>query len=468
MTTEKAMKDRQPNVVFVFGDEWRAQATGYAGDPNCRTPNLDGLAKESVSFTNAVAGCPVCCPYRASLLTGQYPLTHGVFINDVELNPDSFSIARAFGQHGYHTAYIGKWHVYGSPDGKYGRREAYVPRRYQLGFDYWKGFECTHDYNDSFYYFNDDPTKRRWEGYDAFAQSRDAAAHIRECAGRDKPFLLMLSWGPPHFPLDSAPDKYRQLYEGRELELHPNVPASLRDAAQEELRGYYSHIAALDDALAIVKNAVHEAGIDNDTIFVFTADHGDMCQSQGLDTKLFPWEESVRVPFLLRWPQLNKGGTENPVPIDAPDVMPTLLGLCGLPVPASVEGTDWSPFIRGEQKPTGEEAAFLIMPAEFTQLLRHGMKAYRGLRTSRVTYVRNSDGPWLLYDNKADPYQMNNLIGKPGHAQLQTRMEALLQSRLDKMRDEFLEGSVYIKRAGLGHYREVNIPCPEKWHDPWV
>ena len=173
-----------------------------------------------------------------------------------------------------------------------------------LGFDYWKGFECNHDYNESTYFFNDDPTEREWEGYDAFAQSRDAAAYIQDHAGDDEPFLLMLSWGPPHFPLHTAPEEYRAAYENREIVLRPNVPEALREQAQEELRGYYAHIAALDDAFAIVSDAIDAAGIAENTIFIFAADHGDMRQSQGLDTKLFPWDESVCVPFLLRWPQL--------------------------------------------------------------------------------------------------------------------------------------------------------------------
>ena len=104
-----------PNVVFIFADEWRAQATGYNGAPNCDTPSLDALAARSVNVTHAVAGTPVCSPYRASLMTGQYPLTHGVYINDVELAPDCCSIARAFGDSGYDTAYIGKWHLYALP-----------------------------------------------------------------------------------------------------------------------------------------------------------------------------------------------------------------------------------------------------------------------------------------------------------------------------------------------------------------
>ena len=459
---------RRPHIVFVFADEWRAQATGYAGDPNAHTPHLDQFARESLNCTHAVAGSPVCCPYRASLMTGQYPLTHGVFINDVELNPRSISIARAFKAGGYDTGYIGKWHLYGSPDGKYGRREIFVPRDYQLGFDYWKGYECTHDYNDSHYFFNDDPTRRRWEGYDAFAQSRDAADFIRTRAHADHPFLLMLSWGPPHFPLHTAPDTYRRRYADRAITLRPNVPPAFQEEAREKLRGYYAHIAALDDAFLTVRQAIRDAGIEDQTLFIFTSDHGDMLNSQGLGTKLFPWDESIRVPFLLRWPALpHLAGTTSPLPIDAPDILPTLLGLCRLPIPTTVEGTDWSPQIRGEKPLTGAESAFLCMPSEFTELRRYGLPAYRGLRDARYTYVRSRQGPWLLFDNDRDPYQMHNAVNRPELAAVQAELDRRLRARLAERNDEFLDSAVYLQRAGLTHYGETRSELIRPWRDPW-
>jgi arylsulfatase A-like enzyme len=463
------MSTTRPSIVYIFADEWRAQATGYAGDTNCETPVLDSLAGESLSFVNAVSGCPVCCPARASILTGLYPLSHGVFINDTELDPGLPSIARLFGNAGYTTGYVGKWHVYGSPDGRYGRRHARVPREYQMGFDYWKGFECTHDYNDSWYFFNDDPTPRKWDGYDAFPQARDAAQFIRDHADDEDPFLLMLSWGPPHFPLETAPQEYRRRYENRPIELRANVPPGHEEKATEELRGYYAHIAALDDALATVLDAIRESGLEKDTIVVFTSDHGDMRQSQGLDTKLFPWDESIRVPFLLRWPALlGRTSRELSLPIDTPDHLPTLLGLCGLDIPRSFEGRDWSPVIRGEEDETGNEAALLIMAAEFTEILQNGMRAYRGLRTPRYTYVRTREAPWLLYDNETDPYQKHNLIADPAAAPIREELEQRLQSRLSSLGDEFEEGWTLLERAGLTHYREVTMKAERLWRDPWV
>lgn len=128
--------EKKPDVVFVFGDQWRAQTFGYTGNTVVKTPHIDRLAEQSLNFTHAVSGCPVCSPARASLLTGQNPLTHGVFVNDVQLSNQAISIAEAFEQGGYDTAYIGKWHI----DGR-GRRNHIPPERRQ-GFDYWKVLEC--------------------------------------------------------------------------------------------------------------------------------------------------------------------------------------------------------------------------------------------------------------------------------------------------------------------------------------
>ncbi len=137
---------RKPNVVFIFADQWRAQAAGYAGNRDVRTPNLDKLAGQGVNFSNAVSCCPVCSPLRASLMTGRYPLSHGVFLNDVRLSNEAVSVAQAFGAAGYKTGYIGKWHLDGNS------RTAFIPRERRQGFEFWKAFGCTHNYNNSFYY----------------------------------------------------------------------------------------------------------------------------------------------------------------------------------------------------------------------------------------------------------------------------------------------------------------------------
>ncbi|OGV86488.1 MAG: sulfatase [Lentisphaerae bacterium RIFOXYB12_FULL_60_10] len=435
---------KQPNVVFVFADQWRAQATGYSGNPDVRTPHLDALARQSVNFTHAVSGCPVCTPYRASLLTGQYPLTHGLFMNDVCLSNRAVSLAQALTAGGYDTAYIGKWHVDGHG------RSVYIPPERRQGFDYWKVLECTHDYRHSAYYEGNSAEKRYWPGYDAEAQTADAQAYLRAHTHADKPFLLVVSWAPPHDPYGTAPDSFRQWYDPQSITLPSNVPESLAGQARERIAGYYAHVSALDACVGRLVDTLRETGLEQDTLLVFTSDHGDMLGSQGQWNKQRPYEESIRVPFLLRYPGMS-GWTPHAtdVLIDAPDIMPTLLNLCHLPVPETVEGRDCSPQVQGHPAPV-EDAALILCVQPFGQFTRmhHGGREFRGIRTKRHTYVRSLDGPWLLYDNREDPFQLHNRVADPAFEGIRLALEDRLQAGLKARNDSFLPGSEYVRRWG--------------------
>ena len=145
------------NILFVLADQWRAQAFGFAGDRNVRTPHLDRFERQCVNFTQAVSGVPVCSPTRASLLTGQRPQTHGVFLNDVPLSKNAVTLPKELKAAGYDTGCIGKWHIDG-----HGSRSAFIPRERRQGFDYWKVLECGHAYNQSHYYA-DGPKKLEWD-----------------------------------------------------------------------------------------------------------------------------------------------------------------------------------------------------------------------------------------------------------------------------------------------------------------
>ncbi len=453
------MSQDRPNIIYVFADQWRAQDTGYAGNRQVRTPHLDTLAAQSVNFTHAVAGIPVCCPARACLLTGQHALTHGVFVNDVHLADDAVSMAKLYKAAGYDTAYVGKWHV----DGR--GRSNYIPPESRQGFDYWKALECTHDYNDSKYYAGDSDQQLTWEGYDAIEQTKDVQAYLRSRRhddGAGNPFLLVLSWGPPHAPYETAPEAYRKLYPPDDIELRPNVPPEMAADSREWIAGYYAHCTALDDCLGALLQTIEEEGLADNTIFVFTSDHGDMLGSQGQVKKQRPWEESIRVPFLLRWPQrFGLQGREIDALLDTPDILPTLLSLCDMPIPDTVEGKDFSAVIDGGPDPSGG-AALIYCPHPFGQFLRpDGGREYRGLRTRTHTYARDLNGPWLLYDNEADPFQMTNLVDRPELKSLQADLESQLQDKLDDRGDEFLPGETYIRR--WGYPLDVTGTVPFNW-----
>ncbi|MCG6190893.1 sulfatase family protein [Maribellus maritimus] len=441
-------KQEKPNIIFVFADQWRAQDLGYMGNTIVKTPSIDRLAEESVVFKNAVSGCPVCCPYRASLLTGQYPLTNGVFYNDKPLNPEANTIAKIYKKAGYETGYIGKWHLNGHEPGEetFEARLKFIPKERRQGFDFWQVLECTHDYNNSFYY-EDSPEQLKWEGYDAIAQTKSAIEYIKEKSKGEKPFLLMLSWGPPHAPYQTAPEKYRQMYSPEDIDIRPNVPEELREKAKNEIAGYYAHMTALDDCLKDLLVETENSGIKENTIFIFTSDHGDMLYSHGNVKKQQPWDESLMVPFLLRYPKkFGDGQKVIEAPVNTPDILPTLLGLSGIEIPETVEGKDYSKVISGEEK-AESESVLIQCPVPFHQWnYARGGREYRGVRTEQFTYVRDLNGPWLLYDNILDPYQMNNLLGLDEYKFIESDLDEQLQDWLTKTNDQFLPGNEYMKK----------------------
>ena len=458
LLTSQARSADRPNILFVFGDQWRAFATGYSGDPNVKTPNLDRLESESINFTHAVSACPVCTPFRASLLTGQRPTTHGLFLNDAHLSDDAVTIAKVLDAGGYDTGYIGKWHVNGRG------RLSYIPPENRQGFAYWKAMECTHDYNHSFYFTDQSTTRLLWPGYDAFAQTDDACEFIQRHSKTAKPFALFLSWGPPHNPYPTAPAEYRAMYDAQTMKLRENVPPEMAERTRRDLAGYYAHCSALDHCIGQLRQTLTDLGIEKNTIIVFTADHGDMLGSHGMERKQKPWDEALRVPMLWHYPaKLGPTGKRLDAILSSEDLMPTLLSLAGLDIPKSVEGIDYKPYMLGGENPNRDNAALISCVAPFGEWSRKaGGKEYRGLRTLRYTYVRDLQGPWLLYDNEKDPYQQTNLARAPEAASQQAQLDLLLTQRLKSAKDDFHPADYYLKKWGYADRvdRTGTLPTP--------
>jgi arylsulfatase A-like enzyme len=430
----------KPNILFIIADQWRAQAFGFAGDPNVKTPHFDAFERKAVNFTQAISGMPVCTPARASLLTGRRPLTHGLFINDVPLRAEEVTIAEVLREQGYATGCIGKWHVDGHG------RSNFIPRERRQGFDYWKVLECTHAYNNSAYYA-DGPEKLKWNGYDAIEQTRDAQRYIEGQAKAGKPFLLWLAWGPPHNPYETAPEKYRAMYDPAKLQLRGNVPKEVEARTRKDLAGYYAHCTALDDCFADLLATLKSSGVAENTIVVVTSDHGDMLGSHGLIRKQKPYEESARVPMLFGLPPA-LGITPRRVEgaINTEDVMPTLLRLVNVATPRGVEGLDFTGYLRGGRDPS-DGAAIIQCAHPFGEYARAtGGKEFRAVRTKRFTYARDLDGPWLLFDNDRDPYQLENVVDDPGYAKEKAQLDALLKKKLAAAGDAFRPGADYLAK----------------------
>ena len=226
------------------------------------------------------------------------------------------------------------------------------------------------------------------------------------------------------------------------------MTAYLAAQAREDLAGYYAHISALDACVGDLLSTIEQSGMRDNTLFAFWSDHGDMLGSQGTWRKQRPWEESIHVPLLIRCPeQFGDAGRRVDAVINTPDIMPTLLDLCGIPTPPSVSGRNYAPYLRGECQPPAD-AALLACYQPFGEYARvqHGGREYRGIRTARYTYTRDLSGAWLLYDNIADPYQLNNLVNQSEYAAAQASLEQQLNQLLAEYRDDFLPGLSYIEK----------------------
>lgn len=296
---------QKPNVVFILTDQWRASAFGYSGNPDVLTPHLDGFAGKSVNFANAVSVCPVSTPARASLLTGRYPTSTGMFINDLYLPSSELCMAEIFKAEGYNTAYLGKWHL----DGHGRFNNVSLDRR--QGFDYWKALECSHDYNNMPYYENDDPQIKYWEGYSPYAIADEANSYIGRHKDDDAPFLLFVSIAAPHYPHNTAPVDVVEKYKDKSLVIPPNVPENRKRQVMRELPGYYAHCTAVDAAVGSILDRLEDLGLMENTIVVFTSDHGEMMGAHDVSPKMkqLAWDESIKVPFLISYPGIgeNKG-----------------------------------------------------------------------------------------------------------------------------------------------------------------
>lgn len=428
---------QKPNVIYILTDQWRASAFGYAGDPNVKTPQIDKFAKEAVCFTNAVSVCPVCTPYRASLLTGKYPTSTGMFLNDLYLPEEELCMAEIFKSAGYNTAYLGKWHLDG-----HGRFNNVNQERRQ-GFDYWKALECSHEYNEMPYYDNTSPEMKYWDGYSPFAITKEAQNYITEHAESKSPFLLFVSIGTPHFPHVSAPEEYKALYPKSEIQIPPNVPEELHQKVREELNGYYAHCTATDKAVGDLLDKVKELGLMENTIIVFTSDHGEMMGAHGRRprSKQLAWDESIRVPFLIRYPFIeDKKGSVVNAPLTTTDILPSLLGLANIKIPKSIEGEDISHLIESPDSKI-DRSALVMNVCPFGN--EYPDNEYRGIRTKQYTYVCSPKGATMMFDNLNDPYQMDNLLGKKEYSDLQQTLDKKLRKALTKIGDENFKGRDY-------------------------
>lgn len=454
---------KKPNLVFMFADQLRLCSMGYAGDSRAITPNIDKLERESLDLCNAVSGHPVCAPFRASLLTGKYTTSTGMVINEIRLCPDHRSFAHVVNDNGYNTAYIGKWHMYANEWGNhYDVKNSFIPKGPdRLGFDQLFASYNFHHENvgECSYYHLDTPEKLRYDGFEPDCQTDMAITELERLSKEDKPFALFLSIGIPHDPWDewNCDPKAYKMFDNTEFTLPENyreendpyadgwarLSKKERELLPYWMKGYYSMAEKVDENVGRMVSAINRLGLDENTIFVFTSDHGELFGAHGRRAKNIFYEESIRIPFLIRYGDRLKKG-KCPVCLNTPDIMPTLLSLMGMKddIPAEVEGLDLSGVLLGEKNAKAPDGTLMMgTGATATWEDGHEWRAYRTERYTYATYL--VDHSELLFDNINDPLQMKNLAADHEFSETKEKLRSAMYAEMERIGDKFHPSSYY-------------------------
>ncbi len=386
---------RPPNILWILTTQWRAQSLGCLEDADAHTPFLDAFAQESVLYRQAITPHPFGPFARAALLTGIQSPENGVRDYYDPLPRNSKTIAHALNDAGYDTAFIGKWHL--SPRdrqaalvGETHARQIVSPED-RGGFSHWEGFESGFQLNNPWLQGPGDQPPYQIPGYQSDVLCERLAAWLETSARCDKPWFAVLSLEAPHPPY-SAPAAGVAPSDPASLQLRPNVPrgGDLEHDTRRDLSGYHAHLTATDRALG--KLLQHP--ILRHAALAFSSVHGDMHGSQGLFRKGWPYEESIRVPLLLRHPpdQARKPGIS--------DELFTLLDL-------HAWTKHWAGLLSAPQAPAFQSCS---MPS-VVALPKQCDRTWSARRTASIKEVFTADGQtWLRFDLQADPFEQHNLV----------------------------------------------------------
>lgn len=432
----------RPNIVFILVDDLRWDELGIAGHPYIRTPNIDRVGKEGALFRNAFMTTPLCSPSRASFLTGQYAHTHGITDN-VDRSAASHRLVtfpRLLQQSGYATAFIGKWHM-GNDD---------TPRP---GFERWVSFKGQGTYLNP--EINEDGQTVKPAGYITDILTGYAVEFIKR--RHAKPFLVYLAHKAIHPEVTQHNDgsvkladserfipaaRHQNLYAGQTIPHRPNYrrapqgkPALQRQIGNlpplgaatgtrdESILERQRTLLAIEDGVGAILKALQETGQLDNTVIIFTSDNGYFYGEHGLSVeRRLAYEESIRMPLLVRYPRAIKAGTVRAEFALNLDLAPTLLELAGVAVPNTMQGRSLVPLLKGQ--PTAWRNSFLVeyySDKVFPRIVQMGYQAVRNKRWKYIRY-RELEGMDELYDLQTDPYEMKNLVKAP---QAATRLKAM-------------------------------------------
>jgi arylsulfatase A-like enzyme len=349
--------------------------------------------------------------------------------NDLRLRESEVTIAEVLATEGYRTGFIGKWHLDGGQ-----RLPGFIPpgpRR--QGFEFWAANECSHRHFDT-QYFRDNAEPIPIKKFEAEAWTDIAIDFLKQSKQDGRPFFLTVAMGPPHDPY-GAPKEYMEKYDPAKLTMRPKwTKAAPNVPGPEQIAAYYAATTAVDDQIGRLSRTLSELGMAEGTIVLFSSDHGDMLGSHGLRLKRKPWEESIRIPGILRYPRHVKAGQRADTLFSHVDFGPTLLSLCGVKPPAGMQGSDLAPVALGASR-SGPDSAFFQIFGPYEGDGTEG--GWRGVRTGKYMYARFRNKPWVLYDLESDPYQVRNLAGERAATGIQADMEKRLSRWMQRTGDSW-------------------------------
>lgn len=438
--------EKKKNVIWIVVDQLRAQALGISGDVNVHTPNIDFLARNGAEFTNAVSGMPLCCPFRGSMLTSEYP--HKCAPGHDMRMPQRQTIADVFNENGYDTCYIGKWHLDGGPvDGERAGTH-FVPRKRRGGFQTWLGYENNNAQLDCWLHGHVQEREVdmfRVKGYETDALTGILLKYLEERKHKTTPFFAVLSVQPPHNPYVASP-KFAKINPG-EIQFRKNVPEVdyIRKQAAEELAGYYAMIEQIDNNVGKILEKLTDLEIIEDTHVIFFSDHGDMHGSHGQFRKTTIYEEAIKIPFIIGGEKLGghevarKSGKVEEVFINHVDIAPTTLGLCGISKPDWMKGYDYSSFrLLDKERAKGYPDSVYLQSVVPTGHHDSVNKAWRGILTKEGYKYGCFEGTdWVLFDLNRDPYEQVNLAHNDKYKVLRQKMKTKLEKWIAETSDVF-------------------------------
>lgn len=480
----------------------RRSAMGCSGDLNIRTPNIDRLAEEGVRFTNSCSVYPVCVPARFSLLTGEYPHTRQIRGIGWSMSPAERTIAHYLNESGYETCYIGKWHLNGGF--AKGRNEiqkhlstAFLPKRYRGGFLKWRGFELRNNHYDTYCQIDDNPEPYKLEGHQTDCLFDLSMKYIQKERDTSRPFFLFLSVEAPHPPFQ-VPEEYLESWKDREIKYTPNYKPKPKMSPNNFIT-YHAMIENLDYNIGRLVTLLETENLREDTLLIFTSDHGEMLGCHSLDGKTNPYEESVGVPLIFNHPGGNvlKGKVLD-APVSTIDLFPTILHMAGVVadagadagagagadasegagegacagadthagegedlgenadakkdsvVTSSMPGLNLAPWINGKRNDDIPRKAILLESvASYSEIPCYFEGGWRAVRTRRYKYVAKGPSlnaqPSQLFDLENDPYEMVNLLDNPDYLDVQIEMDNILRTLIAEADDEYLITTIHIE-----------------------